>query len=341
MTKATTPAGNGGGRSHFSDDPILALDLGASRIRAAVVLPDGSLAARADGITRASDGPAAVIADAIELLRGVRSRVSGDQSRRIVAVGMSAPGPVDPHRGWLIEPPNLGPAFRDVAFTEPIGAALGLPAVLERDTNVALLGELAHGAARGMRDAVYITVSTGSGGSIVTDGRLLGGPDGVAGELGHILVEVDGPPCGCGARGHLEAISSGVAIARTAREAIESGAAPGLVRLARDAGAPLTARDVAVAEEAGDPAAAAIMDRARNAFAAALVGLVNTFAPEVVVIGGSIARSQGERWLGPSRDAVARFAFRIPAARVLIVPAELGDDVGLVGGLALVRARLG
>jgi glucokinase len=341
MTRVTTPAGDGGGRSVSAPRPILALDLGASRIRAAVVLPDGALAARADGITRSADGPATVLADAIALLRAVREQVPASQGRFIAAVGICAPGPVDPHRGWLIEPPNLGPAFRDVPFAEPIATALGMPAVLERDTNVALLGELAHGAAVGARDALYLTVSTGLGGAIVTDGRLLGGPDGVAGELGHILVSLDGPLCGCGARGHLEALSSGVAIARMAREAIAAGSATGLADLERRQGAALTARDVATAEDAGDPEAARIMDVARNAFAAAVVGLVDTFAPEVIVIGGSIARAQGERWLGPTRAAVARDAFRIPAARVRIVPAALGDDVGLVGALALVSARLG
>ena len=341
MTKATTPAGNGGGRSLSSDHAILALDLGASRIRAAVVLADGSLAARAEGITRTVDGPAAVIADAIALLSEVRAGVPDRQQRRIRAIGISAPGPLDPQRGWLIEPPNLGPGFRDVAFAEPVGAALGLLAVLERDTNVALLGELSHGAARGVSDALYLTVSTGIGGAIVAGGRLLGGPDGVAGELGHILVDLDGPACGCGARGHLEAISSGVAIARDAEAAIVAGAAPGLADLQRRLGAPLSAREVAAAEDAGDAAAGAIMDRARSAFAAALVGLVNTFAPEVVVVGGSVARGQGDRWLDPAREAVSRFAFRVPAARVRIVPASLGDDVGLVGALALVAARLG
>jgi glucokinase len=374
MSRLTTPAGDGGGRSlsgvvpgsgevsgadpgrgaigrdassagpdpEAQARPVLALDLGASRIRAAVVRPDGSLAARAEGPTRVQDGPTGVIADSIALLREVRSAAGADLGSLVRAVGVSAPGPLDPRRGVLIEPPNLGPAFRDVPFARPIGDALELPVVLERDTNVALLGELGFGAARGARDVLYLTVSTGIGGAILADGRLIGGPDGAAGELGHMLIDLDGPACGCGARGHLEAISSGVAIARAAKEAIAAGTAPGLAALAvQSALGALSARDVADAEDAGDPTARAIMTYARRAFAAALVSLVDAFAPELVVIGGSIARGQGERLLGPVREAVARLAFRVPAARVRIVTAALGDDVGLVGALGLVAARIG
>jgi glucokinase len=342
MSGATVTAAGGthGDRTRGDRTPVLALDLGASRIRAAVVLADGTLAARADDRTRLVDGPSAVLADAIALLQQVLAAVPSSVASSVDAVGISAPGPVDPRRGRLVDPPNLGPAFHDMAVTEPIGVALGRPAVLDRDTNVALLGELAFGAARGVRDALYITVSTGLGGAILSAGHLVSGPDGVAGELGHVLVDFDGPLCNCGERGHLEAFSSGVAIARAARDAIAAGAAPGLAASAVARGpAPLTARDVAELEDGGDPAAAAIMAEARRAFAAAMVSFVDVFAPELIVVGGSLARGQGDRWLAPAREAVATRAFRIPARRVRIVPAALGDDVGLVGGLELVHRR--
>jgi glucokinase len=320
--------------------PVLALDLGASRIRAAVVLPDGSLASRADGITRGAAGPEAVIADCIDLLNRVRSATPATTATAIGGLGISAPGPVVPATGLIVEPPNM-PAFRDVPFAEPVGRAVGLPAALDRDTNVAMLGELVFGAARGARHVIYLTVSTGLGGAIVADGRLVTGPDGVAGELGHLVVDLDGPPCGCGDRGHLESFSSGTAIVRAAREALDAGAAPGLASaMGAITPAQVTARDVAAAEDAGDPTATRIMASARRAFASALVGIVNVFAPELIVVGGSLARSQGDRWLDPARDAVRARAFRIPAARVRIVPADLGDDVGLVGASVLVGTRL-
>ena len=323
-----------------SPPPVLALDLGASRIRAAVVAADGRIVARRDGRTPGADGPAAVLDACIAHLRAIRDDVAPDIAATLAGIGLSAPGPVDPRAGTLVEPPNIGPGFRDVPFAVPIGAALGLPAALERDTHVAALAELAFGAARGCRDFLYLTVSTGFGGAIVVGGRLYGGPDGVAGELGHLPVDLDGPPCGCGGRGHIEAICSGSGIARLATEAALAGRSdPLAARLAARAPGPLEGRDVADAADAGDPEAGAILERARRAFAAYVVGLVNAFAPERIVVGGSLAAVQGERLLGPARGAVERTAFRIPRERVEIVPAALGDDVGLVGAVPLLALR--
>jgi glucokinase len=205
---------------------------------------------------------------------------------------------------------------------------------------VAALAEMAFGAARGSRDFLYLTISTGVGGSIVIDGQIYGGPDGVAGELGHIPVAIEGPICGCGGVGHVEAFASGTGIARIAGAAIDREEAPALAEKAR-AIAPrvLEARDVAEVADAGDPVAARIMDTARRAVYQLLVGLVNTFNPETIVIGGAIAQAQGERLLGPAREHVARMAFRIPRTRVRIVPAELGDDVGLLGAVPLFALR--
>ncbi|HSL34068.1 MAG TPA: ROK family protein [Candidatus Limnocylindrales bacterium] len=320
----------------LEDGAVLALDLGASRTRAAVVDADGRIVTRTDGRTPREAGPDGVIAASVGMLRRVRDAAPAAIRERIVGVGISAPGPLDRSTGTLIEPPNLGPTFHDVRLAEPIGRALALPAVLERDTNVAALAEWRFGVARGAGDFLYLTVSTGIGGGIVAGGRLLTGADGVAGELGHLLVELDGPPCGCGGRGHLEAIASGTGIARAAAAAIAGGSAPGLAALARELGRGLDARDVALAEEEGDATAAAILDRARVAFAEACVALVDVFNPELIVVGGSIARNQGDRWLGPARERVARTSFRIPRERVAIVPAALGDDVGLVGAVAIV-----
>lgn len=321
------------------DRPVLAVDLGASRTRAAVVDSDGRLLARAAGRTPLEAGPSGVVTAIVGMLRQVRDAVPADIRDRIGGVGISAPGPVDPKAGVLIEPPNLGPAFRGIALADPIGRAFSIPAAVDRDTNVAALAEWEFGAARGVLDFLYLTVSTGIGGAIVTGGRLMDGPDGLAGELGHVLVELDGPPCGCGARGHLESISSGVAVARAATEAIASGQAAELAGRARRLGRGLDARDLAEAEEEGDLAATAILDRARHAFAESCASLVNVFTPTLIVVGGSIARNQGDRWLGPARERIASVSFRVPRERVRVVPAELGDDVGLVGALPLLRRR--
>lgn len=325
---------------------VLALDLGASRIRAAVVAADGTLVVRASRAAPVAAGPAQVLAACVTMLGAVRRRLPADVDARITGLGVSAPGPLDAATGRLLEPPNLGPAFHGLPLASHLARATGLPTALERDTNVAALAEQAFGSARGVRDFLYLTVSTGIGGAIVADGRLFLGPDGLAGELGHVSVDLDGPVCGCGARGHLEAIASGRAIAILARERIASGDAPGLAAFAarrmgpqRSVATDLDARLVAAAEVAGDPTAAAIMERSRRAFAAALVGFVDVFTPRLIVVGGSLARAQGERWLRPAREAIGTLAFRAAAGRTRLVAAALGDDVGLAGAVPLLASR--
>ncbi|MFL5680694.1 MAG: ROK family protein [Chloroflexota bacterium] len=338
MTNELTSTGSGADETgrRVTDGNVLALDLGASRIRVAVVTPDGRVIARDEARTPGADGPAGVVAACIERLRAVAAAAARDGAAPPVGIGISAVGPLDAKNGILVDPPNVGPGFRNVAISTPVADALDLPVSLERDTNVAALAEQTYGAARGATDFLYLTVSTGIGGAIVADGELYLGPDGVAGEIGHIPVALDAPPCGCGGAGHLEATSAGSGIARQARLAIEAGRAPGLADLAaRLAPATLEARDVAAAEDAGDPDAAAIMELARRSFAAATVGLVNVFNPQLIVVGGSLARAQGDRWLGPARREVERVAFTIARRRVRIVPAALGDDVGLIGAQPL------
>lgn len=278
----------------------------------------------------------------MDALVTARERTPSAIKDQIVGIGISAPGPVDPWRGVVVEPPNLGPTFRDVPLADEAERAVGLPAYLDRDTNVAALAEAAFGAARNCPDFLYLTVSTGIGGAIVIEGRLVHGPDGMAGEIGHLPLEIDGPRCGCGGAGHLEAIASGRALARDARTALEAGLSPFLAGRAVDRGPDdLGARDVAEGDEAGDPFCRALMHRARRAFAVACAGLVNVFNPSRIIVGGSIAGSQGERLLGPAREEIARSAFRTPARRVRLLAATLGPDVSLVGANPLVTARLG
>ena len=296
-------------------EAVLALDLGGTQIRAAVVRGDGSVHHRAATPTPVAEGSDAIVAACVRLVATVRAAFDSSGSGRdapVAGLGISAPGPVDPFRGVVVDPPNLGPGFREVPLAALVAEASGLLTVLDRDTQVAAMAEGEFGAARGCRDFLYLTVSTGIGGAVVSDGRLLRGPDGGAGELGHVLVDRAGPPCGCGAAGHLEAVASGVAIARAGRQAIARGESELLERLAEETGERFGAREIARAEEAGDPAAGIIMRDARDAFAAACVGFVDVFNPDLIVVGGSLACGQGERWLHPARDAVARLGSGVP-----------------------------
>ena len=300
----------------LSSQPVIAVDLGGTRIRAAIVQPDGTRLARNDQPTPIEDGPAAIVAACRDAARRARAEAPSDVSPTIAGIGLSSPGPVDPWRGVVLEPPNLGPDFRDIPLAAELSASEDLPAFLDRDTNVAALGEHAFGAARDIDDFIYLTVSTGVGGAIVTGGELLHGPDGLAGELGHVPVELDGPRCGCGGIGHVEALAAGVSLAREARALVAADASPFLTARARELGGAdeLSAKDVGEGSLAGDPACAALMERARRAIAAACVGYVNAFNPHRIVIGGSIAEAEGDRLLEPVRAAIASEAFDVARA---------------------------
>ncbi|CAN5774612.1 glucokinase [soil metagenome] len=305
-------------------EPIAALDLGGTHLRTAVVDGRRVIGRRhlPSEVERGADD--VVERCAIALKESIADHLAAGGGRP-TALGVSAPGPLLPGQGLVIDPPNLGPSFHGYPLAERLAALTGLRTFVDRDTQVAALAEGRFGAAQGVADFVYLTVSTGVGGAVVSDGRLLRGARGLAGELGHLQVDLDGPVCGCGARGHLEAFVSGTGIARLARQ--------------RGLGV-ASAATLAAAEDAGDPVAAQIMDAARRAFAAAIVSIVDVFAPQRVVVGGGVAMGQGDRLLEPAREAVRQFAFREQAAQVEIVPAELGDDVGLLGGQVLVEERL-
>ena len=198
------------------------------------------------------DGPDAVLAACASALQESRAGVDESTRSGLLAIGVSSPGPVDPWRGVIVDPPNLGPDFHSIPIAAVLSKELALPVFLDRDTNVAALGEMAFGAARGCTDFLYLTVSTGFGGAIVADGRLIHGPDGMAGEVGHMQVELDGPLCGCGGVGHVEALCSGRALARDAAAAAPGRRSPFLAgRAAAKAPAALDARDVAEGAAAG------------------------------------------------------------------------------------------
>ncbi len=213
--------------------PVLALDLGGTNARAAVVTPEGRVVARRAGPTPMAEGMESVVAYCLGLLRAVGAEHLADGGDAPVAVGIAAPGPLSTATGTLIDPPNLRGEWWGSPLAPTIGDALGLPWALGKDTNVNILGEREFGAGEGSDDLVYLTISTGIGGAVISGGRPVVGPDGVAGELGHMTIDMDGPRCGCGGIGHLEAIASGTGIANAARAALDAGAAaPELARIA-------------------------------------------------------------------------------------------------------------
>ncbi len=301
-------------------EATLTIDLGGTQIRAAIATGD-ALLGRTAGPTPAEEGPAAVVGAIVAAAR--ETLVKAGVAQGPTAVGIAAPGPLSGSQGVVFSPPNLR-GWSNVPLAALLSDKLGLPVALIKDTNAAALAESRLGAARGYGTLIYVTISTGIGGGLILGGKLYEGPDGTAGEVGHVTIELHGPICECGNRGCVEAIASGSAIARRAALLVSEGK---LHLLSDDAP---TAAGVFKAALAGDPAARAMTDEVGRALGLALVGLVHLFNPECIVVGGGMVHA-GPLLLDPIRDTLARHAMPIPRRRVRLVTATLGDDVGLWG----------
>jgi len=311
------------------EDATLAIDLGGTQIRAAVATL-GSLRGRVARATPAEEGPAAVVEALVGAARESLAQVglAGTPD----AVGIAAPGPLHGAKGIVFSPPNLK-GWRDFPLADALEARLGCPVFLIKDANAAAVAEHRMGAGRGVCTLVYITVSTGIGGGLILDKRVFEGPDGTAGEVGHMTIDLNGPLCNCGNRGCVEAIASGTAISRLAMERVSMG------ELRLPPGAEPTAASVYAAAAAGDPGALALTDGVGHALGLACVGLVHLFNPERIILGGGLTRA-GALLLDPVRAMVERHAMPIPRARVRVVTADLGEDVALWGAALHAREQL-
>ncbi len=323
---------------------VVGVDLGGTKIAAGLVEGSGRVVARVEHSTPVREGPGAVIQRMLEATREV-CRAGGVDIASVRAVCVAAPGPLDPARGVVVHAPNL--AWRQVAVVEPMERALGVPVFLENDANAAALGEWWAGAGRGTAHFLYVTVSTGIGGGIVIGGRLYRGAHAAAGEIGHTVIVVeDGPLCGCGHRGCLEAVASGTAIARRAVEALRGQASqpdgPGSIlwRLAGGQPERIDARLVAEAARQGDALAQEVLEVTWRYLGAGLVNLMNLFDPEAIAIGGGVSR-MGEMMMEPLRRYVRARAVAGPAEGTRLVTAQLGRNAGVVGAAAVARERLG
>jgi len=310
---------------------VVAVDLGGTNIRAAIFLTaEAKPTAIARAPTLAAEGPEAVIDRIIAAIQEVASGIEGG-----MRIGLGAPGPLDPKRGLVIEAPNL-PGWVNIPLRDRLEQHFECPVALGNDANLAGLGEWRHGAGRGAHNLLYLTLSTGIGGGVIVDNRLLVGAHGLAAELGHMTVRPDGPLCGCGQRGHLEAVASGPAIARRARERLAAGEASAL-RAALDRDRDITAEDVGRAALAGDPLAIAVVAEAGAAIGTHLANLLHVFNPEVIVLGGGVSQI-GAPLFGPIEQALRENVMHPAYLEGLrLERAALGDDAGLIGAMVLAR----
>jgi len=312
-----------------ASSPVLAVDLGGTAFRAALVDADGGIVRRVRRPTLPEQGADAVIARVVESLR----EVAGDAAP--VALGVAAPGPLNPFTGVVLYASTLG--WTDVPLRARLSEALGLPTVLHNDANLAALGEQRFGAARGFRDLAYVTLSTGIGCGVVLDDRLVLGSRGLATELGNHSVSFDSSVDHFGLPGALEALAAGPAIAALAQRRLANGEPSLLRELVGGRIEDVTAREVGLAAAQGDAAALSIVRGAARVIGIGMVNLLHLFDPAIVVIGGSVATMGDVLW-EPLR-AVVRECAMPPYRETPLVPAQLGDDSGLLGAAAAAIIR--
>lgn len=309
---------------------VLGLDIGGTKLAVAVVDSIGTVEAYRRTPTDAYRGPAAVLDSLFRLARETLDEASGP----VLAAGIGCGGPLDPRTGTILGPPGL-PGWDSVPLVSLVTEALGMPAFLENDGSAGALGAYRWGGWQGVRDLVYLTVSTGVGGGIVLDGRLRRGAAGNGGELGHLVVDWQGRPCGCGQLGCAEAYVSGPSIARRAAEALIHE--PGSALAGR--GAP-TARDVAAAAAAGDFLAGRVWEETVAMLGRVVAVVVNLFEPDLVVLGGGVTNA-GAMLIEPVRKAALAAAMPPAARAVRVELTSHGEHAGVLGAAAVAFEHLG
>jgi glucokinase len=256
----------------------------------------------------------------------------------IAGIGIGAPGPLNPNTGILMEAANL-PGWINVPLRTLIGEHFGRPTFLGNDANLAALAEYSYGAGRGIRDMIYLTISTGIGSGVIADGRLLLGTHGLAAEAGHVVIDPNGPRCSCGKRGHLEAYAAGPAITRDVVSRLKNGKKSRITKMVGGDLSRVNARIIDEAAQDGDKLAANAIRRAGRYLGIGIANLLHLFNPRMVVLGGSVTKA-GPLLFEPMRAMIDEVAWPIYVEGLSIVQAALGDDVGLLGASALAATEL-
>jgi glucokinase len=302
---------------------FIAVDIGGTQIRAALYPAESLKPIKIDRTStrHPTETP-------LDRLTGLVAAI-WPENDSVSAIGVAAPGPLDPFAGVIREAPNI-PGWVDVPLRQHVHQKFKVPVALGNDANLAALGEWKYGAGQGHHHLIYITVSTGIGGGVIIDNQLLLGIHGLAAELGHVTVLPDGPMCGCGQRGHLEALSSGTGIAHWVEEQLQLG-----VRSSLPCGQPITAKTVGIAAQAGDTLAIAAVERAGYYLGLALANYIHIFNPTIIIIGGGVSQL-GSLLMDPIRASIEKnILSRYYLENLTLTQAALGDEAGLIGALAL------
>lgn len=292
----------------YSLNMIIGIDLGGTKIAGALVTPSGKVLMDVQIPTEAKKGKKVVINN---IKKAIDTLIQSHKVK-IKAIGIGAPGPILYEKGIVVEAPNL-PGWKRVNLRNILKQHYKVPVFVDNDANCAALAEAWFGAGKFVDHFVYLTISTGIGGGIIINKKLYRGVTGSAGELGHMVIDIKGPKCGCGKYGHFEALASGTAIKRiTGMDAI---------------GAHLAAHQ-------GDKKVKQALKEAAHYLAIGLANLTNIFNPELIVIGGGLS-NMWQHLVLPAKKEFRRYALIQPAKAVKIVRAKLKHDAGVLGAAAL------
>jgi glucokinase len=312
----------------INDRLVFAVDLGGTHLRAATIDEHGRIHFRLKQNTPATDDPQEIVSALIAAARACDEQTEA-AGKSIGSISVVVPGTVNGAAGKIVTIPNV-PSLDSFALTPALTNALGKKVILENDANAAAVGEMWLGAAREHRTIVCVTLGTGVGGGIILDGKLWHGVNDSAAEIGHMCVEPFGSvACGCGSRGCLEVYASATAIVRMVREGRPRHPSSSL-----NATNDLTAESVFNAGKDGDALAVEVFHRMGDYLGIGLANVINLLNPEMIVIGGGVANGW-DLFAQHMRHQIDEHAFPLPASEVKIVPAECGDDAGLLGAARL------
>ncbi|HKW88956.1 MAG TPA: ROK family protein [Candidatus Acidoferrales bacterium] len=313
---------------------FLGVDIGGTKVAAGIVTPLGEIISKVR-VPMVSDRDSAAGLAAVE--SAISAALESQPKRRssVAAIGISCPGPLDPRRGVVINPPNLK-CWRNFPLAEKITASRHLPARLDNDANAAALAEALWGAGAGYASVFYATLGTGIGTGVILDGRIYHGRTGAAAEGGHVSIDYRGPKCACGKLGCIEALGAGPAVARRAQEWLRSGV-PGRENLLSLAGGKpegVTAEMVGAAWHAGDKLSADVLRETADLLAIWLGNIVDLFEPDVIIFGGGMGELMSE-WFGRIREQLPAWTINSRCREIPLVRARYGEDSGIAGAAAL------
>jgi glucokinase len=316
--------------------PVIGVDLGGTKILVGVVSGEHTILARSKRSTPAKDGGDAILATILEAIHEALGEAKLNLED-IGAVGIGSPGPLDPKTGIIPFSANLN--VRDWPLAPSLSEKTGRPVLLQNDVRVGGYGEFRLGAGRGHKNVLAAFVGTGIGGCVILDGKIVEGSTGNAGEVGHIILKPNGPRCGCGQNGCMEAFASRTAITRRITKAVRKGKVTVLAGKIQKGSGRLKSGDIAAAVAAADPVALKEVNRAAHYLGLGLGGLVNVLGPELVIIGGGVTQALGPAFVDLIRRSAREQILADPEHTIRIEPAELGDDAGILGASLLAREK--